>query len=121
MKTLLKIEELFSALLAFYLFLALPYAWWWFFVLFLLPDISMVGYLISPKLGAVTYNFVHHKAIAITTYLLGSYFNLPLLQLSGLIMFGHSSFDRALGYGLKYSDAFTHTHLGMLGQDRPGS
>jgi hypothetical protein len=38
------------------------------------------------------------------------------LQLTGLILFGHSSMDRVLGYGMKYSDSFQHTHLGMIGK-----
>lgn len=31
----------------------------------------------------------------------------------------HIGVDRALGYGLKLPDAFTHTHLGWIGKDRP--
>ena len=116
MKTVLKLEELGCLLLAFYLFLALPYAWWWFLVLLLAPDISMLGYLFGPQIGALVYNFVHHKGVAIALYLLGGYANLPLLQLVGLILFGHSSMDRVFGYGLKYGDAFEHTHLGLIGK-----
>jgi hypothetical protein len=33
-------------------------------------------------------------------------------------MLGHSSADRILGYGLKYSDSFHHTHLGWIGRAR---
>ena len=32
-------------------------------------------------------------------------------------MVSHASFDRVFGYGLKYEDAFRHTHLGMIGRD----
>ncbi len=116
MKTILKLEELFCLFLAFYLFLALPYAWWWFLVLLLTPDISMIGYLFDSQIGAIVYNLVHHKGVAIALYLLGGYINNPLLQLIGLILFGHSSMDRVFGYGLKYMDAFEHTHLGMIGK-----
>jgi hypothetical protein len=31
-------------------------------------------------------------------------------------LLGHSSFDRVLGYGLKYDDDFKHTHLGWIGK-----
>ena len=34
-----------------------------------------------------------------------------------IILFGHSSLDRMMGYGLKYFDAFMHTHLGWIGKD----
>ena len=33
------------------------------------------------------------------------------------ILFGHSSFDRVLGYGLKHEDAFQNTHLGRIGRN----
>ncbi len=115
MKTLLKLEELLALVLAFYLFLGLDYAWWWFFVLLLTPDVSMSGYLLGSQIGAFTYNLAHHKGVAIAVYMLGGYLNNPMLQFVGLILFGHASMDRALGYGLKYPDSFQHTHLGMIG------
>ena len=31
-------------------------------------------------------------------------------------LFGHSSFDRIMGYGLKHEDAFQNTHLGKIGK-----
>jgi hypothetical protein len=116
MKSLLKLEELLTIVLAFYLFLALDYAWWWFLILFLVPDISMLGYLLGPKVGAWTYNLAHHKGLAIVLFVLGSYVQVQGLQLAGLIILGHSSFDRMLGYGLKFTDSFQHTHLGMIGR-----
>jgi hypothetical protein len=116
MKTLIKIEELFLALLAFYLFLAFGFAWWWFFVLLLAPDISMLGYIFGPKAGAWTYNAVHFKAVAVAVFILGGYVHIAWLQAAGLIILAHSSLDRVLGYGLKYADAFQHTHLGWIGR-----
>ena len=101
MKTLIKLEELAFVLLSFYLFLALDYAWWWFPLLFFVPDVSMIGYLINSKVGALAYNFIHHKALAILLYLFGSLTRLPVLQLAGLVMFGHSSLDRVLGFELQ--------------------
>jgi len=101
MKTLIKLEELAFVVLSFYLFLALDYAWWWFPLLFFIPDVSMIGYLINSKVGTVTYNFIHHKALAILLYLFGGFIQLPVLQLAGLVMFGHSSLDRALGFELQ--------------------
>jgi hypothetical protein len=101
LKTLVRLEELTLVALSFYLFLALHYAWWWFPVLFFFPDISLAGYLINPKVGAVTYNLIHHKAVSVLLYLLGSLTHLPGLQLAGVVLFGHSSLDRVLGFGLQ--------------------
>jgi len=116
MKTLLRLEELLLSLLAFFLFLQLDYPWWGYFALFLAPDLSMIGYLAGPRVGAFTYNLVHHKGVAVLLYLLGAALSLPVLQGAGLIMLGHSSMDRIFGYGLKYPDAFQNTHLGRIGR-----
>jgi hypothetical protein len=48
--------------------------------------------------------------------MLGFFMHIPLLQLAGVILLGHSSLDRVLGYGLKHSDSFQHTHLGVIGR-----
>ena len=114
MKNLLKLEELAMFLLSIYLFNFLDYAWWVYLALILTPDIGMLGYLISTKLGATTYNLFHHKGIAILVGFAGFWWHNPELQLAGIILFGHASMDRIFGYGLKFSDNFKHTHLGNL-------
>ncbi len=119
MRNLIKLEELFLFLLSIYLFIQLDYAWWWYALLFLAPDLGMIGYLISPQVGAQTYNLLHHKAIAVALFLIGAGLSIPLLQLAGVIILGHSSADRVLGYGLKYPDAFQHTHLGWIERELP--
>jgi hypothetical protein len=119
MKNLLKVEELFLFGLSLFLFARLEYAWWLYALLFLAPDLSMLGYLGGPRTGAAVYNFVHHKALAIGIYVLGHVLAQPAVQFTGLILLGHSSLDRVLGYGLKYPDSFQNTHLGMIGRQNP--
>ncbi|QJW88597.1 DUF4260 domain-containing protein [Spirosoma taeanense] len=114
MKTLLKLEELAQFLGCIVLFTYLPFAWWWFPVLLLLPDLSMLGYLVNPAVGAVFYNLVHNKALGILIGLLGLLTHNPYLMLTGIILFAHSSMDRMAGYGLKYFDSFKHTSLDLL-------
>ena len=116
MKITLKLEELAMLLLAIYVFGFLYYSWWWFLVLFLAPDLSMVGYLFGNRAGAFFYNLFHHKGVAIFIYLAGFFFLNQQLQLVGVILFAHSAFDRLLGYGLKYEKGFKYTHLGMIGK-----
>ena len=116
MKNLLKMEELFMFILALYMFSFLNYSWWLFVLLFLAPDIAILGYLINTRIGAITYNITHHKGIAIALYLAGSIITIPVLQFTGVLMFAHSSFDRVLGYGLKYTYDFKATHLGSIGK-----
>lgn len=118
MKTILNLEEWGIFLLCIFLFSRLPFAWWWFPALLLLPDIGMLGYLVNPKIGALTYNLLHHRAIAaiIAAYALWS--GKANWQLAAIILFAHISMDRALGYGLKYEDSFAHTHLGIIGKHK---
>jgi len=111
MKTLLRLEEAAMFGLSIYAFSLTDFAWWWYLVLILAPDIGMLGYVVNTKVGAVTYNLFHHKAIAILVFIAGLALPNAWLELSGIILFGHASMDRMIGYGLKYSDNFKHTHL----------
>ena len=114
MKHLLRIEEFLQFALCAYLSHQLPFVPWLYWVLFLTPDIGMLGYLINAKTGAVLYNLFHHKGIGLLMYCLGLYLANDALQFTGLLLYRHSSFDRIFGYGLKYFDNFKHTHLGWL-------
>jgi hypothetical protein len=114
MKTLLKIEYAAEFILGIFFFKLLSYAWWWFPVLLFAPDISMIGYLINPKIGAWIYNIVHHKALAIICILGGFVLFMNPLSLAGAILLSHIAFDRFFGFGLKHETAFKDTHLGKL-------
>jgi hypothetical protein len=115
MKTLVRLEEFGLFLFSIYLFALLPFPWWYFPLLFFVPDLGMLGYLAGPRLGAFVYNFVHHRALAVTCYATGVWLGMPVLALGGVIIFAHSSLDRAMGYGLKFTDGFNNTHLGTIG------
>ncbi|MBF4492112.1 DUF4260 domain-containing protein [Flavobacterium sp. JLP] len=117
MKEIIKLEELSLFVLGIYLFSLLNYEWWWFLALILAPDLSMLGYIFGNKSGAFFYNVFHHKGIAVIIYILGCYFKIEILQLSGIILFSHSSMDRMFGYGLKYETGFQDTHLGKIGKN----
>jgi len=116
MKNLLKLEELALFFLGIYLFSELAYSWWVFWVLLLAPDLGALGYLGGSRIGAATYNFTHHKGIAVAAYLAGAVLGSQILLLAGVITLAHSSIDRVVGYGLKYPDSFDHTHLGWIGK-----
>lgn len=116
MKNLIRLEEILMLALAVYLNGLLPYPGWWYWAFFLAPDIGIAGYAINTRVGAFTYNLLHHKGLAVALYLIGAMAVLPLLQFAGLVLFGHSSFDRMLGYGLKFGDRFQNTHLGAIGK-----
>jgi Domain of unknown function (DUF4260) len=80
-------------------------------VLALAPDLSFLGLAAGPRAGAIAYDLAHTYVWPI---LLASISILvewsPGIQL-GLIWLAHIGIDRALGYGLRYPDAFQETHL----------
>jgi uncharacterized protein DUF4260 len=116
MKDLLRLEEFLLFVLSLFLFSQLDYSWVWYALLFLAPDLSMIGYLANSRVGAWSYNLIHHKGLAVALYILGSLISTPWLMFVGTILLGHSSLDRVFGYGLKYPDAFQNTHLGRIGR-----
>jgi hypothetical protein len=116
MKTLLKLEDLAELALSVFAFSHLDFAWWWFPAFILLPDLSMTGYLINTRAGAVLYNLFHHKGVGIAVGVAGYMLGQEAVIFAGIILFGHSAMDRLFGYGLKYSDDFKNTHLGKIGK-----
>jgi hypothetical protein len=114
-RSLLKFEELGLFALSIFLFASTGINWWLYPLLLLAPDLGMLGYLLGPRVGATTYNLTHHKGIAVILYAIGTAASTLPLSFVGLVMLGHSSLDRVFGYGLKYPDAFHHTHLGWIG------
>ena len=89
---------------------------WWLVPLLVIPDISMLGYLAGPRLGALTYNAAHNVVLAVALTGLGWLAASAPLALSGAVLLAHVGMDRALGYGLKLTSGFSDTHLGRIGR-----
>ena len=115
MKKLLTLESIALFLCAYGSTLYDGNPWWLYLVWLLAPDLSMIGYAFGPRVGAVTYNFAHHQATAVMVLALGAALRQPQLLSAGWVLLGHSAMDRMFGYGLKYPDAFKHTHMGWIG------
>jgi hypothetical protein len=116
---LLRLEGLVVAAVAAVLYARSGASWWLFAALWLVPDLSMLGYLAGPCQGARIYNAIHSYvapgALALAALLLpGTHASLPI----ALIWANHIGVDRLLGYGLKYGNGFGFTHLGPVGKKR---
>jgi hypothetical protein len=94
------------------------FAWHWshgswvlFALLFLTPDLSMLGYIANARVGAIAYNAVHTYIGPLA--LIGYAFALGLHEVLfvAVIWIAHLGFDRMLGYGLKFPTRFKDTHL----------
>ena len=91
-------------------------SWWLFALLILAPDLSMLGYLAGPRVGAVAYNALHILIVPLLLALAGYVLVNSMATAIGLIWIIHIAVDRALGYGLKLSTGFQDTHLGRIGR-----
>jgi len=111
-KLLLRLEGAAALAACVYAYSLVGGEWGLFALLFLTPDLFMLGYLASAKWGAAAYNVGHSYLSPGALALAGLMWGAPILVSIALIWAAHVAFDRAVGYGFKYSDAFKHTHLG---------
>jgi hypothetical protein len=86
-------------------------SWWLFALLLLAPDVSMLGYLAGPKVGAAAYNAFHSYPLPAALGIFGLLAGAPLALAVALVWFAHIGMDRLMGYGLKYATDFKDTHL----------
>lgn len=114
---LLRLEGLAILIFAAYAYSYQGYGWGVFFVFFLVPDLSFLGYLVNSKVGGISYNAAHSLVGAILCVGIGVAGIHENFLVAGTIWLAHIGFDRALGYGLKYNKGFTYTHLGRIGKD----
>lgn len=115
-RTILRLESLLIFLLSIAAYILLDGNWLLFALFILLPDISMIGYLKNPRLGAITYNFVHNFVLPTLLAALGYFLSINHLLLAGIVLAAHVGLDRTLGYGLKEKTSFKQTHLGKIGK-----
>jgi hypothetical protein len=113
-KLLLHAEGLGVLVAACLVYHKLSASWILFAVLFLAPDISMIGYFFGKKVGALCYNSAHTYIVPLLLGGIGYFANLPVLTPLALIWIAHIGFDRLLGYGLKYPTDFKDTHLSRV-------
>jgi len=90
--------------------------WGVFAATFLIPDIALAAYFAGARIGAIAYNITHSYVGAIGALMAAMLFPTLIPLAVGLIWCAHIGFDRALGYGLKYSSGFGVTHLGLIGR-----
>lgn len=104
----------FAAGLAAFLFLGGP--WWAFVLLLIVPDVSMVGYLRGPRVGAIVYNVGHDLMTGVAIAAVGLALGSVPVAAAGAVLVAHSGIDRMAGYGLKLPSSFKDTHLGRIGR-----
>jgi hypothetical protein len=110
-RVLLHLEGAAVAVAALSLYLHESYSLLLLAVLVLAPDLSALGFLAGPRVGAVTYDALHTFVGPVLLGAVGVILPSDTATAVALIWLLHIGADRALGYGLKYPSAFKDTHL----------
>ena len=109
--------EAFTVLaLSIYFYHTTGFGWLIFIGLWFAIDLSMLGYIVNKKIGAITYNTAHSLIVPSLLLVGGHASGHKFAVALGFIFLAHIGLDRALGYGLKEVDGFQHTHLGVIGK-----
>jgi hypothetical protein len=90
-------------------------SWLLFLLLFLWPDLLMLGYLVNTRVGASFYNLAHTEVGPLLLGACAVFESSHTALLFAIIWLAHIGFDRMLGYGLKYPTFFKDTHLQRVG------
>jgi hypothetical protein len=117
-ETILRLEGLAVCAMAVFAYAHAGHSWLMFALLFLSPDLSIIGYLMGSRIGAAIYNLFHSYVGPAALWLAGLALRDQVPTAIALIWFAHIGFDRALGYGLKFTTSFKHTHLGPIGRSQ---
>lgn len=108
---LLRLEGLAVAAGALVLYVDQGYGWLALVLLALAPDLSALGFLAGPRVGALTYDLAHTYVSPVALGVGGVLAESGTATQLALIWFLHIGADRLLGYGLKYPTSFKETHL----------
>ncbi|HBT73816.1 MAG TPA: DUF4260 domain-containing protein [Lysinibacillus sp.] len=114
LRKIISLEYVIALIITVFFYGHLDFSWLYFMVFLLLPDITMIGYLLNPKIGAVFYNIGHSFVLPALLLVIDFMMSSSISLMVALIWLAHIFLDRALGYGLKYEEAFQKTHLQQI-------
>lgn len=93
------------------LYRELDQGWLRFLLLFFVPDLALLAYLSSPRIGAIAYNSMHTYVLPALLFAVGFVMERGMPMGAAVIWAAHIGTDRLLGLGLKYAEGFRPTHL----------
>ncbi|MFJ8100003.1 DUF4260 domain-containing protein [Lysinibacillus sp. NPDC096212] len=114
LRKIISLEYLIAFLVSIFFYKYFEFSFLYFILFLLLPDITMLGYIVNTKIGALFYNIGHSLVVPAILLIIGFATVSPPLLMASIIWLAHIFLDRTLGYGLKYDDAFTKTHLQQI-------
>lgn len=114
LRNIISMEYLIAFLVSIFFYWHFEFSFLYFVLLLLLPDISMLGYIVNTKVGAFFYNIGHSLVVPAILFIIGFVIVSTPLLVTSIIWLAHIFLDRALGFGLKYDEDFTKTHLQQI-------
>lgn len=108
---LLRLEGFAIGLAAIFAYAMFDQSWTLFAILFLAPDVAMLGYAFGARVGAIAYNAMHSYVGPVAIGVISWFADWPEVNALVTIWIAHIGLDRAIGYGLKNSSGFKSTHL----------
>jgi hypothetical protein len=108
---MLRVEGLITMIIALVAAIYCKTHWLLILALFFTFDITLLGYKINPRIGAIMYNIGHTLSLPLPLLMLGIILQVPLLISICLLWIGHIGYDKMLGFGLKYPEKFEDTYL----------
>jgi Domain of unknown function (DUF4260) len=118
---LLRLEALLVLVIALICYSGLRGSWLLFLVLFLVPDVSLLGYLAegNGRFAAMFYNAFHCYAVPLGVALIAWRLHWVVTERIAVIGVAHIALDRLIGFGLKYAQAANPTHMQSVRFYRP--
>lgn len=113
-KLFLRIEYGIAFAMLLFIYNQFDFSWWLFFILLFVPDLTMIGYAINTRIGAIIYNFGHSFNLPLLLLGVSLFFSNEFLLMVTIIWVAHILMDRCFGFGLKYEHSFNETHLQRL-------
>jgi len=110
-KFILQIENALILISSVYFYSYCQFEWTVFAILFLSPDIFMIGYLLDKTRGAHIYNIGHTYLLPVILLSCGLIAKQQMFSMLALIWIAHIAADRTLGFGLKYTSGFKDSDL----------
>ena len=115
-RALLHLEGAAVLLLAAAAYFRLGHPWWLFLLLLLAPDLSLLGLMAGPRVGAVAYNAAHTTVGPLALLGIGWWVGggQSVAVAVAFVWLAHIGLDRMVGYGLRYTDSAKRNHFGGL-------
>jgi uncharacterized protein DUF4260 len=110
-RLLLRLEGLAVLVGAVIIYFHADYGWILFVALILAPDLSLAGFALGPRVGALAYDALHTEVFPVALGAIGILADAESATKIALIWLAHIGVDRLAGYGLKYPSEVKKTHL----------